>query len=110
MIGIFWIHKDAIYSYKEEVLKKHEQDVEIGHVEYWRQLQVQHKILSEFPYDYIPRGRVLLSEGKFKIYSSKEIISEKKYHNLILNCFELKDANFIYDEHYQKILDLGFDM
>jgi len=51
LIGIFWIYKDKIYSYKEEVFEKYNQDVEIGHVEYWKQLQVQHKGLSGFSYD-----------------------------------------------------------
>lgn len=110
MIGIFWIYEDQIYSYKEELCEEYNQDVEVGHVDFWEQLQSQHKNIREFSYDYIPRGRVLLSDGEIIVYSSNDIIRNDKYRKLILECFALNNAKFIYDEHYQKILDLGFDI
>jgi len=110
LIGIFWIYENQIYSYQEELYEQYNQDVEIGHAEYWEQLQSQYKKLREFSYDYIPRGRVLLSDGEIKVYSSNDIIRNDNYRKFILEYFKLDGAKFIYDEHYRKILDLGFDI
>jgi hypothetical protein len=103
MIDIFWIYKNKIYSYKENVTESQNQDVEMGHVEYLDEIQSEHKNLREFSYDYIPRGRVLLKNAKVLVYSSNEIIENDMYRNKILNCFKLEAAQFVYDEHYENI-------
>lgn len=109
MIGIFWIHNNKIYSYKEEDLSQTDQDVEVGHVDYWQTLQAKYKELREYSYDYIPRGRVLLKNGETVVYSSHEVIDNDHSKELILKSYELNSASFVYDEHYQKIYDLGFE-
>lgn len=85
------------------------QDMETGHVDYWQTLQSQHKELRNYPYDYIPRGRVLLKDEEIIVYSSNDVINDKKSRGLIIKDFELNDPKFVYDEHYRKILDLGFE-
>ena len=110
MIGIFWIYDSIIYCYKEEVTNQNDQDVEVGHVDYWQTLQSKYKELNEYPYDYVPRGRVLLKNGDIIVYSSKEIINNEEYKKLIIDSFQLKNVKFKYDEHYKKIYDLGFEV
>lgn len=91
MIGIFWIYQDKIYSYKEEVINDDNQDIETGHVDYWQILQSKHKELRSYSYDYILGGRVLLKDEEIIVYSSNDIINDKKSTNLIVNDFKLDD-------------------
>lgn len=108
-IGIFWIFEDCIYTYTQKALYDN-QDVDMGHVDYWQELCLKHKELREYSYDYIPRGRVLLKGAIPVVYSSKEIINSLDKRELIQKSFELSsNTKFIYDEHYSPILDLGFE-
>jgi len=108
-IGIFWIYEDSIYTYTQKAVKA-TQDVEIGHVDYWDSLRQKHKELKEYPYDCIPRGRVLLKDDKSIVYSSKEIINDSRKRALISDVFKLNESTeFKYDEHYSQIIDLGFE-
>ena len=109
MIGIFWIFQGRIYSYREKMTDALHQDVDKGHYEYWPTLQSLYPELRDYSYDVIPRGRVLVKNGEVVVYSSQEIIDDIRTRRLIIEHFGLKEARFIYDEHYQKIADLGFD-
>ena len=109
MIGIFWIFQGRIYSYREKMANTLHQDVDRGHYEYWPTLQSRHRELLAYSYDVIPRGRVLVKNGEMVVYSSQEIIDDESARRLILEHFGLNEARFAYDEHYQKIADLGFD-
>lgn len=109
-IGIFWVYQDKIYTYTQKAVKD-TQDVAVGHVDYWNYLRQKHKELKEYTYDFVPRGRVLLKEAKPIVYSSKEIINDVTTRDLISHAFELDNSTeFKYDEHYSKILDLGFEV
>ncbi len=108
-IGIFWIFHGRIYSYREKMANMLHQDVDKGHYEYWPTLQSHHRELQDYSYDVIPRGRVLVKNGEAVVYSSQEIIDDAHTRRLIIEHFGLKNARFFYDEHYQKIADLGFD-
>ena len=109
MIGIFWIFQGRIYSYREKMADTLHQDVDRGHYEYWPTLQSHYPKLRDYSYDVIPRGRVLVKNGEVVVYSSQEIIGDEKTRQLIVKHFGLQNARFIYDEHYQKIANLGFD-
>lgn len=106
MIGIFWIYEDKIYSYKEPLSDLSNQDVEMGHIVYWKVLQGTYKIFQNFEYDYISRGRVLLKDEEIIVYSGKHIIHDTQFQNLIIKEFDLENPTFKYDSHYSKILDL----
>ena len=108
-IGIFWIFQGRIYSYCEKMENKLHQDVDKGHYEYWPTLQSHYRELRDYSYDVIPRGRVLIKNGEVIVYSSQEIINDENARKLILEHFGLKEARFVYDEHYKMIADLGFD-
>ena len=85
------------------------QDVDRGHYEYWPTLQSHYPKLRDYSYDVVPRGRVLVNDGEVIVYSSQEIINDESARRLILEHFGLNEARFVYDEHYQKIADFGFD-
>ncbi len=108
-IGIFWIFRGRIYSYRETMTGALHQDVDMGHYEYWPILQSLYRELRDYSYDVVPRGRVLVKNGEVIVYSSREIIDDENARKLILEHFRLKEARFVYDEHYKKIADLGFD-
>ncbi len=109
MIGIFWIFQGRIYSYREKMTDALHQDVDRGHYEYWPTLQSLYPELQDYSYDVVPRGRVLVNDGEVIVYSSQEIINDESARRLILEHFGLNEARFVYDEHYQKITDFGFD-
>ena len=109
-IGIFWIYQGRIYSYREKMTDALHQDVERGHYEHWPTLQSHYRELQDYSYDVVPRGRVLVKNGEVIVYSSREIIDDENTRKLILEHFRLKEARFVYDEHYKKIADLGFDI
>lgn len=112
-LGIFWIHQDNIFVLQEEsntVETIYEvKDIETGHVDYWEDLQKEHSCFQNLGYDQVPRGRVLQKGEKIFVYSSEKIINN--YQDLILESFELLNntVEFISDEHYAPILDLGYE-
>lgn len=112
-LGIFWIDKNNIYTLQENRDKVIQidgaRDIETGHVDYWNILQNKYQKFKHLGYDQVPRGRVLEKGSKIIVYSSKDII--KNYKDLIINDFDLvkEQVEFIVDEHYAPILDLGFE-
>ena len=112
-LGIFWIHQDDIFVLQEaitQVKSIHDvKDIETGHVDYWDTLQRENPQFRYLGYDQVSRGRVLEKKGKILVYSSRDII--QNYKDLIINSFDLlkEEAEFVTDEHYEPILDLGYE-
>ncbi len=112
-LGIFWIHQDDIFVLQEassQVKPIHDvKDIETGHVDYWDTLQRENSQFRYLGYDQVSRGRVLEKKGRILIYSSRDII--QNYKDLIINRFDLvkEEVEFVADEHYEPILDLGYE-
>ncbi len=50
-------------------------------------------------------------KGIVLVYSSRDIIQNANYKDLIINSFDLlkEEVEFITDEHYEPIMDLGYE-
>ena len=76
--------------------------------------KIEWKKQTEYKYDYnfFPRGRVEIKNGKIKIYANPVIIAEEEAKNLIIETFELADVveeiKWIADNsrHYQYDIDI----
>ena len=106
-IGIFWIYDGEIF-YKSETLKNIKEikgsfDADFSHYEVWEEIKNQHKDFYKYEYEQIPRGRVIYQDGKFIVYSSKQIINDENAKKLILKAFCIDDeyVEFKEDEHYE---------
>lgn len=68
---------------------------------------VKFKHLNSYPYNYFPRGRVEIKNGKIKIFANPYIIASEQIKNMIVSKFELETiASSIYwiadnSYHYQ---------
>ena len=112
-LGIFWIDQNNIFALQEAIDSvisiDDVRDIGTGHVDYWATLQRENSQFKDRGYDHIPRGRVLERKKKIVVYSCKDII--QNYQDLITNSFNLpkEKIEFIVDEHYAPILDLGYE-
>lgn len=112
-LGIFWIDQDEIFTLQEERETVEAiygvKDIETGHVDYWETLQHENSRFRNLGYDQVARGRVLQKGNKILVYSSEAIIRD--YKDLLLDSFDLfgADVEFIVDEHYAAIMDLGYE-
>jgi len=112
-LGIFWIHQDDIFVLQKasnQIKPIYDvKDIETGHVDYWDILQRENPQFKYLGYDQVSRGRVLEKKGRILVYSSRDII--QNYKDLIINSFGFskEEVEFITDEHYEPIVDLGYE-
>ena len=102
-IGIFWILNDFLIAKRVELSKVEEingfKDSGLSHFFEWDKMGFDIDI-----YDKFPRGRIVYDvyNNKFIIYTTKSIIKNSKYKQMILDFFQInKNYLFEYDEHYQ---------
>ena len=102
MIGIFWIVDGNLIAKKVNLTEIEElngfKDSGLSH--FFEREKMGFEIDE---YDKLPRGRIVYDvfNGKFLIYTAKEIIKNENYKQWILDFFNIKrDYKFIYDEHY----------
>jgi len=107
-IGIFWIYKGVIYSFKEtldQVSTVGEfKDSDMSHDAKWPELQNAHKDFYLYEYYDVPRGRIVynVNEDRFLVYAHGKIIDSLKFREMVITEFELESEKtvFGYDHHY----------
>ena len=115
-IGIFWIVDEKLIAKKVELSKIKEvnglKDSEVSHFLEWEKMGFD---IDE--YDKFPRGKIVykVSNERFLIYVTEEIIQDKKYREMILDYFQIyKNYSFIDDEDYLlkdgKVLNYDFPL
>lgn len=129
--GIFWtymswfddeIYVPVIFPIKvkcdingnalEEVEFSSKSGENFNHKAEWEKKKETSRLCRNHPFDYFPRGRVEIRNGKIYIYANPVIISEDEAKKLIIETFELEDAldniAWIADnsEHYKYFVDI----
>lgn len=88
-------------------------DSDYAHADCWPELQSKYMMFQGSGYEHIPRGRVVYNdhEAMFIVYSSRQIIENPNARKIISDAFDLegKIVEWLYDEHYQPVLDLGYE-
>lgn len=113
-VGIFWYNfiKKELF----DVLMKDASDIEINngkgtinklHKDYWaknyHRAKAQNKKVSIYYEDYtqIPRGRIFIVNGEFKVYVGHWVIGiEDIVRDLIQFTFDIPKFDFVIDEHW----------
>lgn len=107
-IGIFWYFNNDVIGIAHnfnfaDIDSLGLIDSPYTHVEYWEVLRQKNSALLDIEYEEIPRGRVIYSKNgdRFIVYLDSKLMSQEII-NLILDFFDLNDANVIFkkDSHY----------
>lgn len=83
-----------------------------NHKAEWEKKKETSRLCRNHPFDYFPRGRVEIRNGKIHIYANPVILSDEVVKKLIIETFELADVmekiSWIADnsEHYKYIVDI----
>ena len=118
-VGIFWIHDGRLLppgaAGTSEPTRTCEEiqgfrDSRYAHVTAWPDVRKHHPGLLRVEYEQMPRGRVIMSDGTFRVFLPPKMVNDQTVRRLIMRAFNLPDgAEFIGDEHYQDPADIDWE-
>ncbi len=118
-VGIFWMHDGKLLppgaSGTSEPARTCEEvqgfrDSRYAHVTAWPEVRKHDPGLLHVEYEQVPRGRVLMSGGAFRVFLPPQMVNDQTVRRLIMRAFNLPDgAEFIGDEHYQDPADIDWE-
>ena len=94
----------------EEVIYSSKSGKNFNHKAEWEKKKETSRLCRKHPFDYFPRGRVEVRNGRIQIFANPVILSEE-VKKLIIETFELEDVKgkifWIADNspHYKYIVD-----